>query len=206
MKVIDLTGKQFGRLTVVGFYGKSPNGKLLMWLCECECGGYTKCSTADINRIHTKSCGCLQKEIVKKIKTKHGMSKEKVYAVWKTIKDRCLNKNNKKYMDYGGRGITICNEWAENFDNFFKDMGFPEEGKSIDRIDNSKGYYKENCRWATRTEQTRNTRRNRLISFNGKTMCLQEWANILGVPRKRISDRLNMGWSIKKALTLGVYK
>lgn len=112
--------------------------------------------------------------------TKHGHSKRgrwsKIYRAWADIIQRCTNSNNKQWKNYGGRGIIICDRWLYSFTNFLKDMGKPPGSEySIDRIDNNKGYYKENCQWATPKQQARNTRKNRLVTHNGKTQCISIW-------------------------------
>jgi hypothetical protein len=142
---------------------------------------------------------------------KHGHTKttwqSKTYTAWKHMKHRCYNKNNPYYKDYGGRGITVCDRWiVENgFINFLEDMGESPPGLSIDRIDNNLGYSKENCKWSTNKEQTRNKRNNRLIVFGGRTQCLASWAEERMISPKILKERLDkLGWSIKKALTTPV--
>jgi hypothetical protein len=133
--------------------------------------------------------------------TIHGMSKTKTYRTWQSMKARCTNPSNVQYMDYGGRGIGVCEEWMK-FENFFEDMGLRPEGMSLDRIDNEKGYSKENCRWATEFEQKRNTRRNHWITFNGETKCLEDWAKEIGIKANTLINRLNRSkWPLEKALT-----
>lgn len=113
---------------------------------------------------------------------------------------RCTNPNSKEYPNYGGRGITICERWLK-FENFLADMGERSENASIDRIDNFQGYYPDNCRWSTRSEQQRNRRNNRLITFNGKTQCLEDWAAEIGIRSDVLIKRLKLGWSIEETLT-----
>jgi hypothetical protein len=116
---------------------------------------------------------------------------------------RCTNPNNTHFHNYGGRGITVCDRW-KTFENFYTDMGDKPEGMSIDRIDNDKGYSLENCRWATRTEQTRNRKLTRIIEFNGQKRCVAEWAELMGISYKILRNRLDKKWSIEKALTFAV--
>ena len=135
---------------------------------------------------------------------RHGFSVrpeyKRLYEVWKTMRKRCKSENATSYEYYGGRGIDVCEEWND-FSKFLADMGDAPKGMSIDRIDNTKGYCKENCRWATPTQQQRNTTRNRLFTHAGRTMCLVEWAQELGVHYTTIHYRLKDGWSIDRALT-----
>lgn len=203
MRKMNLSGRVFGRLTAIEECGKSANGKITLWMCRCECGNTTKASTADLNRGHSRSCGCLQRDSVTEMSSTHGMSNTKIYKVWKSIKARCCDQNNKSYPAYGGRGIKMCDRWLNSFEAFLNDMGYPEAGTSLDRKNNNGDYTPENCRWATPKEQARNTRRNRLITHQGKSMCLSAWAEELNVPRGLIKDRLRLGWSVERALQAG---
>src|SRR3990167_999493 len=138
----------------------------------------------------------------------HSMSKTKTYETWHQMKKRCLNKNDKDYKNYGGRRITICKRWKK-FENFYKDMREKPEGMTIDRIDNGKGYYPKNCRWATARDQARNKRTSIKLTFNGETLYLIEWARKLKIKyatlRQRYSD---LNWDAEKTLTIDpeVYK
>lgn len=159
-KLIDLTGIRFGRLIVDGISHRN-NRKVILWDCTCECGNKIKTYAPLLKSGNTKSCGCLQKEIVSNIKTKHAKSRDPLNKIYRAMKDRCLNKNNERYSSYGGRGITICDRWLGEFgfENFISDMGDrPSPNHSIDRINNDDGYHPENCRWATKVTQSHNTR------------------------------------------------
>lgn len=163
---IDITGKRYGKLTVLRLSKKehhSRNG--LVWVCSCDCDPNKEIYIIgnDLKYGNTSSCGCYRREKM----TIHGKTHTKIHKIWNSILQRCLNENNEFYEYYGGRGITVCDEWLE-FENFYRDMGDPPDGMSIDRINNNKGYYKENCRWATREEQQRNTRRTKLDKFKVK--------------------------------------
>lgn len=143
---------------------------------------------------------------------KHGFAKiadrNKSNPAWRThyrwldMKARCDNPNYKQYKDYGGRGITYDPGWAE-FELFVEDMGLAPEGRTLDRIDNNGNYCKSNCRWATRIQQGRNKSNNRHLEFNGKNMCISEWAEYLGVEPRLLRVRLNRGWSVERTLTEG---
>jgi len=116
------------------------------------------------------------------------------------MKTRCTNLNTPAYKNYGERGITICESWLV-FENFYEDMGDRPEGKTLERMNNSKGYYKENCKWATTKEQNRNTRQIKLLSHKGETLCMKEWAEKLSIPYPTLQDRIRRGWSVERALT-----
>ncbi|MCP4989347.1 MAG: hypothetical protein GY928_25810 [Colwellia sp.] len=117
------------------------------------------------------------------------------------MKTRCLDSKSTYYKDYGGRGIIICDSWLNSFRNFYEDMGNKPKGLTLDRIDNNKGYYKENCRWATRTEQANNRRSNRKITYNGSSLAMAQWERKLNMNKDSLKVRIRRGWSIEKALT-----
>ena len=135
----------------------------------------------------------------------HGMSKTSTYKSWEAMIQRCSNASLKSYKNYGGRGISVCYEWTK-FEKFYADMGIKPNGCSIDRIDVNGNYDKLNCRWSTMKQQNRNRRNNRLIEFNGETMCVNEWAESLGINKRTLLNRLTNGWEIKKALTHPVHQ
>lgn len=203
VKMIDLTGKRFGRLTVIEQSSSTERG-LARWLCKCDCGNYCVSAGVDLRRGHVKSCGCLQKEQAKAVKTKHGLRYTKLNGIWKSMKKRCHNENELSYSNYGGRGITVCDEWKEDFQAFY-DWAMANgyrNGLSIDRIDVNGNYCPENCRWATRKEQNNNTRSNHLLTYNGETHTMSEWAEITGMGYGTLQSRINRyGWPIEKALT-----
>ena len=162
-KKIDLTGQRFGRLVVLEEAGRK-NGSVT-WLCQCDCKEKNIVFTrgSDLRKGSTKSCGCFNKEKTKETNTKHGQSNKNnkptsVYKSWQDMLSRCYNPNNSAYHNYGGRGIKVCERWHD-FENFYEDIGkYKPKGKTLERINNDDGYYLENCRWATRQEQTWNTR------------------------------------------------
>lgn len=161
MPLIDLTGKRFGRLTVVS--RASPIGiKRVRWAAQCDCGNETEVDGAHLRSGHTRSCGCLSVEVAIASNTIHGHSKigrhTRTYVAWSAIKRRCFNKNCRAYRWYGARGIDMDAEWRESYSAFLRDMGEKPEGMEIDRIDNDKGYYPWNCRWTTHKENCNNRR------------------------------------------------
>jgi len=154
-RVKNMTGLKYGRLTGLEYVETKKDGAY--WLFRCDCGNekVINASVVRLGRVH--SCGCFAKERLRATFKKHGMAKTKTYDAWISIKQRCLNPKSASYHNYGGRGITISDEWL-SFEKFLEDMGEAPEGFSIERIDNDKGYFKENCKWATREEQNLNKR------------------------------------------------
>jgi hypothetical protein len=199
--VIDLVGLSFGRLKVVE---RAPNkGKHACWVCDCSCGTQGIIVLGgNLRRGNTQSCGCLHKERTGQAHYKHGMVNTSEYAIWSSMRQRCLDPNSPAYNRYGGRGITICDTWEDSFEAFYTDMGpRPSATHSLERINNDLGYSKENCRWATPSEQSRNTRRNHLLTYNGKTQCVTDWAEEMHLSSAAIFLRLRRGWDIEKTLT-----
>jgi hypothetical protein len=206
-KIVDLTHKIFGKLTVIKQAGKNKF-KHILWLCRCFCGNKTIVSSGNLTSGNTKSCGCLLK---KGNDFKHGCAKRgkesRTYHVWEGMKQRCNNPNNRSYSRYGGRRIKVCGRWLNKktgFQNFLKDMGECPTGKSLDRINNNGDYCKENCKWSTSKEQSRNMGNNHLLKYNGKELCFSEWEELTGIPQATIRTRVKRGWSIKRTLTTPV--
>jgi len=175
---------------------KVKKDKWYSWysIYECHCGKQTLVKDSAV-RQGQKSCGCTRT-------ITHGLSSSPEFQAWSSIKKRCLKPNNNQYKDYGARGISICKEWKNSFEDFYKDMGpRPSLKHSIDRIDNNKGYSKENCRWATMSEQNLNKRNSRKLSFNNETKSLTEWSRITGIKFETLRSRLSLNWPIERALT-----
>lgn len=195
IRTLDLTNKRFGRLTVIKRSEDhvAPCGsKQIMWHCVCDCGNEIETSTGSLRSGNTKSCGCLQKDIASEKFKKHGLSGTRLYRIWVHIKDRCYNKENDSYINYGARGITVCDEWKNDFESFRDwalENGYSDE-LSIDRIDVDIGYCPDNCKWSTVYEQSRNKRCNNYFTHNGKTLCLTDWANELGISYSTLYSRL----------------
>lgn len=188
----NLTGKTFERLYVESFAGKRViEGKATYyWQCQCVCGKKLLVNTANLSGGFSKSCGCLAADLSSVRNCKHGKWESAEYRVWSGMRARACNQKGKQWAQYGGRGITICERWKNSFQNFYDDMGpRPSNDHSIDRIDNNGPYCKENCRWATRIEQMRNTRTNRFITLNGVTLCASSERTRLGNALNRDGQR-----------------
>ncbi|OEZ92148.1 hypothetical protein JAB9_47130 [Janthinobacterium sp. HH107] len=186
MKMLQLAGQRFGRLRVIE---RDPNGaKRVMWRCVCDCGREATVRSQHLSSGATQSCGCLTVERNRDRAT-HGMSRTTTHVIWKTMRARCQNPTASGYADYGSRGITVCEAW-DSFEVFLADMGERPPGMSIERIDNSKGYAPENCRWASNSEQCRNRRSTHLIEYRGKTQCRKDWAIELGVTAQRLNRQI----------------
>ena len=196
----NLTGQRFGRLTVVEYAGNA--GKNQQWKCECDCGSVLTARGPRLKSGRTKSCGCLQRDGARSLMRTHGMRYTPEYAIWRGIKKRCHNPLAADFSRYGGRGVTVCQEWQSSFAAFFAHVGSrPSPSHQIDRIDNERGYEPGNVRWATPSENQRNTRANRLVAVDGETLCVSEWSERTGIKAKVIFARLRRGWSIEKTLT-----
>lgn len=200
-KFIDITGKKFNKLTVIGFYEKSKNGA--RWLCKCDCGNQTIVRGANLKNGSVKSCGCLVHE--NKSSIKHGLSNTRIYSIYCGIKSRCNNENSPAYKNYGGRGIKMCEEWANDF-MIFHDWALKngyKEGLTIERIEVNKGYDPSNCCWKTKREQCYNRRDT--IRYKGK--CLSELCQEHSMPYNTVYRRITVGkMSICDALTKPIMK
>ena len=205
-KTEDLTGKKFGKLTVIGRDGSYKSGNV-RWLCKCDCGGYTHTLGCYLKSGTVKGCSCVSSERMKRISTKHGGFGTRLYEIWRQMHRRCYGKYTKAYPHYGGRGIAVCDEWRE-FEPF-RDWGLSHgysDDLTIDRIDVNGNYCPENCRWATDKEQANNKRNNHFLKFNGEKHTVSEWADRYGVEQRKLFARLQYReWDLKAALeSLGV--
>lgn len=201
----DLTGEQFGRLTVIK-REFSPKGTNSKWLCKCECGNETIVSSKNLLNNLTRSCGCYQREKAaaagKKTLTKHGQSRTRLYHIWKGMKQRCIDINASNYANYGGRGIKVCDEWLEyeNFKKWALSNGY-SDNLSIDRINVNGNYEPKNCSWATNEEQSNNRRCSHYIEINGEKKTVSQWAKISNLSPSTILQRINKGISGEKLLS-----
>lgn len=198
MRLRDLTGQKFGRLTVLE-RGDSLGRVGVYWKCKCECGNECTVHGNAIVRGHTKSCGCLAVETSKNAKS-HGLSSTKEYKIWKAMRRRCYGKNTENYHRYGGRGVRVCEEWSE-FSNFYKwcgENGY-KEGLTIDRIDNDGDYCPENCRWVDKITQGNNKSNNRRILYKGEELTLMQIERRTGIDHRTIGKRLDAGWTVEQS-------
>lgn len=197
---IDLTGRQFGALTVVGFAGSrksSPASKSVRyWECVCVCGNTTTVSLTGLTSGNTQSCGC------RRGNRKHLDSYTSEYSTWNEMRSRCRSPKHRAYSMYGGRGIFVCDRWNDSFKSFLDDMGRrPSPKHSLDRIDNDGPYSPENCRWATQKLQCSNRRNTRRYTLNGESLSLHEWSDRTGLPYTTLDHRYRNGWPAELALT-----
>jgi hypothetical protein len=196
----DLTGKTFGLWSVVSYAGKRKNN--LLWNCRCMCGVEKVVQGTNITSGKSAGCGCVQYAKLTERNTKHGLSDHPLYGVWSSVKQRCNPAFKDKFEGWAGRGIKICDRWANSFEHFLVDMGErPSADHQIERKDNDGDYEPGNCIWATRTEQMRNMRRNRIVTFNGREMTLTEAIKECGIPGGTVHGRLRIGWDVDRALT-----
>lgn len=203
-KLIDLTGQRFGRLTVIE---RAENkGEQTAWRCKCDCGKIVDVRGGNLKSGHTTSCGCYWSEVVPQINHelnyRHGLTQTKLNRAWANMRYRCNNPNCKSYKNYGGRGISICEEWDvfENFMEWSLKNGFCE-GASLDRIDNNGNYEPSNCRWVSMKTQGNNRRTNHFVTYKGETHTIKEWSEITGIKWSTIKERLKKGWTTEDALT-----
>lgn len=195
-----MIGKTFNRLTVLEQLPKTRERTMLR--CLCSCGNERIIDKSDVKMGRTKSCGCLAKEMLQLIKTKHGLSKTKTWRAWSNMKLRCSVKNKITGEYYYGKGISVCDRWLDSFETFLKDMGeVPFAGAQLDRIDNNGNYEPSNCRWVTVTRNCRNKGNNINITFNSETLCISQWSARFGISIQTISARLKSGWETGRALT-----
>lgn len=192
-RFVDLTGKRFGKWTVISEATDHPSRSHVYWNCRCECGTETPVKGSELTASRSQGCKPCNKQ--------HGMRGTPEYVSWQHMKDRCNNPNSQDFHRYGYRGITVSDEW-NSFEVFYSDMGpRPSVEHSIERRDNDGNYEKSNCYWATRDEQSRNRRSNVMLTFQGETMCMKDLAAKFGIGASCFRKRLLKGWSIERALT-----
>lgn len=208
---INFPGKIYGRLTLVRKDGKTKQGAT-KWLCACSCGNTKSISQCTLGR-RAFSCGCLVRENIINRNTTHGHSKggrpTTELCAWKNMISRCYNKNNARYADYGGRGISVCASWKNSFESFLLDVGVrPSKYHTLDRWpDNNGNYCPENFRWATRKEQAHNRRSNVLIKYRGQTKTLGQWCEKFNLFYPNVHIRIyQCRWSIAKSFTTPTIK
>ena len=205
-QLIDLSGQRFGSLTVL--YRDPSETRYGKWICLCDCGNQSSVYSSNLRRGTTVSCGCKKSGRIATINKTHGMSRTRLHTEWTNMRRRCYNHKIKDWPDYGGRGIEVCPEWRDSFEAF-RDWALAngyQDDLTLDRKDNDGSYSPENCRWITMKEQQNNRRNNRLITFNGRTQTMSQWADENGIKRETVWLRLKKGWPIERALTEPVRK
>lgn len=199
-----VAGSIYNSLTVLRLADISPTGRRA-WVCRCICGAEKLVEASKLTSGHIASCGCEGKirrtRAARAVLITHGASGTLQYVAWQLMHDRCSNPNNENYHRYGARGIKVCERWR-SYELFLADMGPRPPGLTLDRMDNDGGYRPDNCRWATRQQQSRNQSCNRRITAHGETRVLVEWAELSGIPRERIANRLKRGWIPERAIPL----
>lgn len=195
----------FGSLTVLRTNPNRSTAKRRYYLCRCKCGNLKTVYRSNLISGTTNSCGCERPARISASKTVHGYSSWPEFGVWAKMKRRCEQPDDESYDRYGGRGISVCAEWAESFTAFISDMGRrPSPRHQIERTDNDGDYTPANCVWATPAAQARNRRSTRLLTHGGITLCLTDWARRLGIKRETLAYRLNSGYDFPSAISKGV--
>lgn len=193
-------GKRFGRLVVIG--GAVRDCGVTRYPCKCDCGQQTLSRAAQLINGTSASCGCARKQTLSKLKTTHGKSKSRLYILWWGIKARCYNPNHISYRYYGAKGVRVGSDFLDfpNFEKWAITAGY-HAGLTIERKDSNKNYTADNCVWADRKTQNRNSGSTHKVDFQGKSLCLEEWSEITGIKAHTIRGRLKRGWPIWKTLT-----
>jgi hypothetical protein len=189
-----MPGLKFGRWVTVC---ETTCGKAIY---ECECGTIKELWTSNVRNGKSRSCGCLCSEVNATAKTTHGLSRTPAYSVWSGMIQRCTNPKRNRYENYAGRGIAVCERWAL-FENFVADMGQPPEGMTLERKENDKGYFRENCEWAPMSKQANNKSTSHKLTYGGKTQTVAEWARELSVSPYTLHTRIKLNWPVDKVLT-----
>lgn len=185
----DIIGERFGRLLVIEVDASVKNKTFYM--CLCDCGNVKSVYRDHLKTGATSSCGCFRSEKFSSMLTKHGMSNTKIYKIWAGMIERCSYKRHKSYKYYGGRGISVCEEWLNSFENFYNwsiENGY-REGLTIDRVDNDGNYCPENCKWVTMEDQSKNKSNTVFIEIDGVKKTLSEWSDFLNIKLSTLRDR-----------------
>lgn len=190
-KFINLSGLRFGRLLVISV--ADNRNKMTRWNCLCDCGKTTVVFGNSLRRGLTQSCGCYKRDWTISQFTTHNKTESHEYKCWCTAKQRCFNPHCARYKNYGGRGITMCDEWRDSFEQFFLDMGPCPEGKELDRINNDGNYEKANCHWTDRKTNMRNRQNALKATYDGQTLPLKEWVERTGIRYETLIYRMRRG-------------
>ena len=194
-------GQRFGRLLVVAEVERTKHGVRVR--CSCECGSEKILFLSHLKGGQLVSCGCFNRKrtiATNKARSTHGLTHSRAFRIWEGMKARCLNSRHTHFKSYGGRGITVCEEWMNSFQMFYQDMGKPPDGTTLDRIDNDGNYEPGNCRWATQEEQHNNKRTSRFLEADGHILTLTQWSRRTGINRVTLYGRLKRGWTTERAL------
>ena len=213
MKKIDRIGERFGRLIIVEEKEPKlykPRTYARIFLCKCDCGNMVVASYTNLKAGNVRSCGCLKKDCGKGILSNESQNQDKLrlHMIWKSMKNRCSANSGRYYKNYKLRGISVCEEWKNDFNAFYEwaiNNGYYPT-LSIDRIDGTKGYSPDNCRWATAKMQANNIKTNVIITYNGESHTIPEWSQITNIPSYVIRNRRNYGWNVERILTTPVIK
>lgn len=198
-KVILKPGCRVGRWTLLK--KGQPSGAHSKWICKCDCGNRKSVFSTNLKRQLSTSCGCATLEASRT----HQMSQDRLYRVWNAMIGRCHRPSDRGYKNYGARGIYVCERWRNSFEAFLEDMGYrPFTEAQLERVDNDGPYSPDNCIWATKEVQCRNTRRTVFLKHDGRCHRLDEWSEITGICVGTIRSRLQRGWSVEKTLTTSV--
>jgi hypothetical protein len=196
----DMIGKKYGLLTVISEITERDKNGFILYNVKCDCGKEKIVLGSSLRRGASRSCNkCYL------LLGTHGMWKSKEYSIWGSMKDRCYNKNNTRYKNYGGRGIIVCDRWINSFENFFLDMG-NSNGLSIDRIDVNRNYEPKNCKWSNPKQQANNRTNNTKLTYKNQTMNISEWCEFLKMSTSTFHNRISRGWSIEKIIETPINK
>ena len=209
MAFVDIAGQKFGKLVALYPTGKkTKHGGNAIWMCQCDCGNYTEANTGALRCGGKKSCGCAVIEHTSNLNKTHGGRKERLYLVWMDMRRRCRDPKDENYKNYGGRGISVCQEWDSDYSAFrswSEETGYDDKAEShkctLDRIDVNGNYEPSNCRWVDMKTQCNNRRNNVMIAFRGEVKSQAEWSRVLGFNQTLIRKRLAAGWDVERALT-----
>lgn len=209
MALKDITGQKFAKLTALYPTGeKSPHGRNAIWMCLCECGNHTTANTGQLKCGTKKSCGCAVIEHAGNLNKTHGGRNDRLYLVWMDMRRRCRDSKDNHYNLYGGRGISVCKEWDEDYALFREwaiKNGYQSDAKSravtLDRINVNGNYEPSNCRWTDMVTQNNNRRNNLRLTFNGTTQTAAEWSREKGYNKNLVAKRIKAGWSVERAIT-----
>lgn len=179
-RIIDRSGVRSGRLVAIELAPRGC-GERVKWRCRCDCGNVVDVLATNLQKGNTTSCGCSRKE--------HGMARSAVHQIWRSMRQRCENPNDRAFKNYGARGIRVSEEW-QDFANFYRDMGDPPERGTLERIDNNGPYSKDNCQWAPYSTQARNKRSNQIVTAFGRSQTVTDWAIEYGIHPRTLHNRI----------------